>query len=64
MKTYKRLTHELPCQIYALNRTGMNQNKIAKQLNVSRSNVSREFLRDTGKRGYRIKQAQTTTDTR
>ena len=42
----------------------MSQNKIAKQLNVSQSTISREFSRNTGKRGYRIKQAQTSTDTR
>jgi IS30 family transposase len=64
MKTYKQLTYELRCQIYALNRTGMSQNKIAQQLNVSQSTISRELFRNTGKRGYRIKQAQTATDTR
>ena len=64
MKTYKQLTYELRCQIYALNKTGMSQNKIARQLNVSQSTISRELLRNTGKRGYRIKQAQTSTDTR
>jgi IS30 family transposase len=36
MKTYQQLTYELRCQIYALNKTGMSQNKIARQLNVSR----------------------------
>ena len=40
----------------------MNQNKIAKQLNVSQSTISREFFRNAGKRGYRFKQAQTSTD--
>jgi IS30 family transposase len=42
----------------------MSQNKIAKQLKVSQSTISREFSRNTGKRGYRFKQAQTSTDTR
>ncbi len=32
--TYEQLTYEQRCQIYALNQTGMSQNKIAKQLNV------------------------------
>ena len=59
MKTYKQR-----CQIYALSKTGMSQNKIAKQLKVSQSTISREFSRNTGKRGYRFKQAQTSTDTR
>ena len=64
MRTYKQLTYEQRCQIYALNKTGMSQNKIAKQLNVGQSTISREFSRNTGKRGYRIKQAQTATDKR
>jgi IS30 family transposase len=42
----------------------MRQNKIAQQLNVSQSTISLELLRNTGKRGYRIKQAQTSTDIR
>jgi IS30 family transposase len=33
-------------------------------LNVSQSTLSQVLLRNTGKRGYRIKQAQTSTDTR
>lgn len=64
MKTYKQLTYEQRCQIYALSKTGMSQNKIAKQLKVSQSTISREFSRNTGKRGYRFKQAQTSTDIR
>jgi IS30 family transposase len=64
MRTYKQLTYEQRCQIYALSKTGMSQNKIAKQLKVSQSTISREFSRNTGKRGYRFKQAQTSTDTR
>jgi IS30 family transposase len=64
MKTYKQLTYEQRCQIYALSKTGLSQNKIAKQLKVSQSTISREFFRNTGKRGYRFKQAQTSTDTR
>jgi IS30 family transposase len=61
MKTYKQLTYEQRCQIYALSKTDMSQNKMAKQLNVSQSTISREFSRNTGKRGYRFKQAQTST---
>jgi len=64
MKTYKQLTYELRCQIYALKKTGLSQNKIAQQLKVSQSTISRELSRNTGKRGYRIKQAQSFTDTR
>jgi IS30 family transposase len=64
MKTYKQLTYELRCQIYALNKIGLSQNKIARQLNVSQSTISRELSRNTGKRGYRIKQAQSFADKR
>jgi IS30 family transposase len=64
MKTYKQLTYKQRCQIYALSKTGMSQNKIAKQLKVSQSTISREFSRNTGKRGYRFKQAQASTDSR
>jgi IS30 family transposase len=42
----------------------MRQNKIAQQLSVSQSTISREFSRNTGKRGYRIKQAQVLSDKR
>ncbi|MGK0305090.1 MAG: IS30 family transposase [Gammaproteobacteria bacterium] len=38
MKTYKQR-----CQIYALSKTGMSQNKIAKQLKVSQSTINRAF---------------------
>ncbi|WP_435237488.1 IS30 family transposase [Psychromonas sp. PT13] len=58
MKTYNQLTYELRCQIYALKKIGISQNKIAQQLKVSQSTISRELSRNTGKRGYRIKQAQ------
>ena len=64
MKTYKQLTYELRCQIYALKKTGLSQNKIARQLKVSQSTISRELSRNTGKRGYRIKQAQSFTNRR
>jgi IS30 family transposase len=43
MKTYKQLTYEQRCQIYALSKTGMSQNKMAKQLKVSQSIISRAF---------------------
>jgi len=64
MKTYKQLTYEQRCQIYALKKTGMSQNKTAEQLNINQSTISRELSRNTGKRGYRIKQAQTLSDKR
>ncbi|WP_041766505.1 IS30 family transposase [Psychromonas ingrahamii] len=64
MKTYNQLTYEQRCQIYALKKTGLSQNKIAKQLSVSQSTISRELSRNTGKRGYRIQQAQISSDKR
>jgi len=36
----------------------MSQNKIAKQLDINQSTISIELSRNTGKRGYRIKQDQ------
>ena len=64
MKTYKQLTYGQRCQISALKKIGMSQNKIAEQLNISQSTVSRELFRNTGKKGYRIKQVQLLTDNR
>jgi len=37
MKIYNQLTYEQRCLIYTLNKTGLSQNKIAKQLSVSQS---------------------------
>jgi len=64
MKIYKQLTFEQRCQIYALKKTGLSQNKIAQELQVSQSTISRELKRNTGERGYRFKQAQNRTDER
>ena len=64
MKQYSQLTYEQRCQIYALKGTGLSQNKISNQLNVSQSTISRELSRNTGLRGYRFKQAQQFTDER
>ncbi len=44
MKTYKQLTYELRCQIYALKKTGMSQNKMAKQLSISQSGSVAKFI--------------------
>lgn len=64
MNTYKQLTYALRCQIYALKKIGLSQNKIATELRVSQSTISREISRNTGKRGYRFKQAQVLSDER
>lgn len=54
---YNHLTTEKRCQIYTLKSTGMSQKEIAKYLGVSASTISRELQRNSGKKGYRYKQA-------
>ena len=58
MKHYPQLTYEQRCQIYVLKKSGFSQRAIAKSINVNQSTVSRELSRNTGKNGYRYKQAQ------
>jgi len=58
MHTYKQLTYEQRCQIYALKSTGKSQHVIAQEMDINQSSVSRELKRNTGQRGYRFKQAQ------
>ena len=55
---HHHLTHVKRCQIYALKKSGMTQAKIARQINVHQSTISRELKRNRGKRGYRYKQAE------
>ena len=54
---YSQLTLEQRYQIYAIKRAGFKQNQIALEISVHPSTVSRELGRNTGKRGYRPKQA-------
>ena len=58
MSTYRRVTYEDRCQIYALSKDGASQEGIASGLGVSQSTVSRELRRNRGQRGYRFKQAE------
>jgi IS30 family transposase len=58
MSTYRRVTYEDRCQIYALSKGGTCQESIASVLGVSQSTVSRELRRNRGQRGYRFKQAE------
>lgn len=58
MRRYRQLTYVQRCQIEALNKRGLSQNEIARSIGVSQSTISREFSRNTGKRGYRCQQAQ------
>ena len=64
MKTYSQLTQGLRYQIEILKKAGKNQKDIAELVNVSGSTICRELQRNTGKRGYRPKQAQRKAETR
>ena len=56
-KSYRHLTREDRCQIYALKRSGLSHRAIARQLSRDPRTISREIKRNTGGRGYRHKQA-------
>ena len=62
--SYKQLTYEQRCQIYALKKSDMSQQYIADMIGVSQSTISRELRRNAGERGYRYKQAQAKNDDR
>lgn len=57
-RTYQQLTYEQRCQISALKKSGFSQRKIAENIGINQSTVSRELSRNTGEKGYRHKQAQ------
>ena len=57
-ESYKQLTYEQRCQIYALKTSGKSGRRIAAQLGIHQSTVNRELKRNKGKRGYRYLQAQ------
>jgi IS30 family transposase len=58
MNEYTQLTEEERYQIKVLLDMGYTQKEIADYLNRSTATISRELNRNTGKRGYRPKQAQ------
>ena len=58
------LAYEERCQIHAYLSMSMSQAAIARKLGVHRSTVNRELRRNSGKRGYRYKQAQEFADQR
>ena len=64
MRTYRRITYEDRCQIYALRTAGNTQAEIGKVLGFSQGTVSRELARTTGQRGYRFQQAHRTAQSR
>lgn len=57
MRHYTQLTKGQRYQISALKDKGFSQSEIAKAIGVHKSTISRELKRNTGKRGYRPKQA-------
>lgn len=57
MKTYKQLTEVQRYQIAALKKAGILNKDIAVLVGTSKSTITREFQRNTGRRGYRPKQA-------
>ena len=61
---YTHITQAERYQIYALNKAGISQTKIARQLNRAPSIISRELKRNKGLKGYRPKQAQLKAVTR
>ena len=60
-KGYQHLTQDKRCQIYAFMKSGKNQMEISKEVNVSQSTICRELQRNSGKKGYRHKQAHEKT---
>lgn len=56
-KGYRHLAYDQRCQIYTLRRRGDSLRRIAKEIGVHPSTVSREIKRNTGGRGYRYEQA-------
>ena len=58
MTSYRQLTQEQRYQIYALQKAGFNQTRIASEIGVHKATVSRERRRNRGQRGYRPAQAQ------
>ena len=57
MRTHSQLTQIQRYQIYALLKMGHLQSDIASSLSFDKSTISREIHRNTGKKGYRPKQA-------
>jgi len=62
--SYHHVTRDIRCQIYALRSTGQSLREIALAVGKNKSTISREISRNTGKRGYRFKQADETAKAR
>lgn len=57
-KGYQQLTYEQRCQIQTLKTRGDSNRQIARQLGVDSRTIDREVARNSGKKGYRFKQAE------
>jgi len=57
MSVYSQLTRGQRYHIYAFLKVGFSQTAIARQIGVHKSTVSRELIRNRGRKGYRPKQA-------
>ena len=57
MQSYNQLDEYKRAQLEVLNKQQISQSKIALELGVNQSTISRELRRNKGKRGYRHKQA-------
>ena len=64
MKKPRQFTLGQRYQIAILLKVGHNQTETAKRLDVHKSTISRELHRNSGKRGYRLKQTQRFADAR
>lgn len=63
-KPGSHLTYEQRCQIYVLLKSGKSKREIGRLLKCSHSTIIREIKRNSGKRGYRFKQAQIASEER
>jgi IS30 family transposase len=63
-KGYHHVTREQRSQISALKAIATPLNKIAQVMGLSPSSVCQELKRNTGKRGYRYKQADNVASVR
>ena len=61
---YHHVTRDIRCQIYALKSIGQSLGQISLAVGRDKSTISREIARNTGKRGYRFKQADEKARTR
>ena len=63
-KHYHHLTYEQRCQIFTLKQRGDSNSLIAELLNVDRSTIYRELIRNKGRKGYCFNQAHHNYSTR